>query len=372
MWRKVKRWCSAGWRVAGVIALLTMAAPGLAQSDDSVSTVGPDTITRADFHARVRLVRWEYVQQLDKLYELTGGNLGLTPDTVERLASSLDDAKALGDAVLGQLEDERLLWQAGEQLGITPTAEEADAQETAFFSLWTGVAVAELPTNADAQAFITQWYAGAEAASGLSRYDVQILFATEALRQKLYAHVLASVPTEEPAAHTRHILCSFHPDAVTDLTPPTAEQRAAAEACIAAARSRLDAGESFASVAGDLSDDRASAQQGGDMDWVLLSYLPTAYADAVRDVAPGTLVGPVETEFGLHLIELIERRAQTLTADELAASQQGYFQLWLDTLRARAAPQRSPDWDADLPTEPDLAALAPATLSAVDALRSGQ
>lgn len=347
---------------------LTLALPVVAQDGDAVSTVNGDPIPRAEFHARVRLVRWQYLRELATLYELTGGNLALGAQYASRLVANLEDPAALGDAVLAEMETERLLWQTGEQMGLTPAAEDAEVREAAFFSLWTNVPVSDLAANAEAQAFIADWYAGAQAASGLLRDDIMTLFATEALRARLYEHLAASVPTEEPAVRSRHILCSFHPQDVGNTTPPTAEERAAAQSCIRGAQARLATGESFAGVAAALSDDRASASQGGDLGWVMLSFLSESYANAVRDADLNAIVGPVETEFGLHLIEVLDRRVQELTAEELEATRQGYFDLWIESLREDATLTRAPDWDAGVPAEPTLADLDAPVLEALERL----
>jgi hypothetical protein len=356
-----------GVLLVGVLLLL-LALPALAQEDDPVSTVDGDPIAREAFHARVRLVRWQYLHELTTLYELTGGNLALGATYASRLVANLEDPPALGDAVLSEMETERLLWQAGEGQGLAPAAADVEAQEAAFFSLWTNVPASELAASAEAQAFISEWYAGAEAASGLVREDILTLFATEVLRARLYEHLAAGVPAEEQAIRSRHILCSFHPADVGNTTPPTAAQRAAAQSCIRGVQARLATGESFAGVAAALSDDRASAIQGGDLGWVLLSFLAENYASAARDAALNTVIGPVETEFGLHLIEVLDRRVQALTAEELEATRQGYFDLWIETLRAEAAIGRAPDWEAGVPAEPALADLDAPVLEAIGRL----
>ncbi|HVO70449.1 MAG TPA: peptidylprolyl isomerase [Aggregatilineaceae bacterium] len=350
---RAARW----WTALVLIALVLAALPVHAQDQQIVSRVNGDPITRSAFQARVRLVRWQYLRELDKLYELTGGNVALTPQYVENLVTNLENPDTLGDAVLTQMEEERLLAQVGRDQGIAPTDAEVQQREAAFFSLWTNVSVDELASSDSAQAFITQWYVDAGAASGMSQDDLRAVFAAEALRARLFDHVTADVPTEELAVHTRHILCSFHPDNPTDLTPPTPEERSAAENCIMNAYARLSAGEPFASVANALSNDRASAQRGGDVDWARVSTLVTGYADAVRDAELNKLIGPVETEFGLHLIEVLERKKQRLTDEEYATSRQGYFDAWLKALRAQATIERSPDWNTDIPTEPGLDAL---------------
>ncbi len=359
------------WALLMAALALTLTVPVLAQEGEIVSTVNGDPISRAEFHARVQLVRWQYLKELSTLYELTGGNLALVATHAGRLAASLSDPRALADAVLSEMETERLLWQAGEAQGLTPTAEDAAAREAAFFSLWTNVPVSELPGNAEAQAFISDWYAGAQAASGLGRDDILTLFATEALRARLYDFVAASVPAEEPAVRSRHILCSFHPGQPDNTAPPTEDEREAARQCIRSAQARLATGEPFADVAAALSDDRNSAARGGDLGWVLLSYLTEAYANAARTADLNTIVGPVETEYGLHLIEVLDRRVQALTEEQYQEAQQGYFELWVDDLRAQATITRANDWDADIPTTPDLSTLDVAVQQAVARLAAG-
>jgi hypothetical protein len=344
-----------------VLALLALAValPGYAQDYDVVSTVNDDIITRDEFHARVRFVRWQYLNELQKLYEVTAGNIGIRPDYVKTLVYNLQNPDVIGEAVLENMEEERLLWQAGEAVGVIPTAEEVDAREARFFALWTNVPADEIDNDPQAQAFIAQWYNDAIAISGLREDDLRYLFATETLRNKLYTYVSEKVPTSEMAVYTRHILCAFHPDDLRNIDAPTPEQRAAAEACIAEAQARLEAGESFAEVAADLSQDPGTAGQGGEMDWTLISYFTPRFADAVRDAELDTLIGPVDTEFGLHLIEVLGREMQTLDEQQLSESQYGYYQLWLQDQRNQATIERSDDWDADLPDDPGLDTLAP-------------
>lgn len=353
-----------------MLVMALMLAPPRAFAQDplpdwAVTDINGESIPREAFHARVRLVRWQYLHELEALYEATGGNFGLTPDYVTNLVTYLQDPLVLGDAVLVEMEQERLLWQTGESLGVTPTAEDAVLREALFFSAWTNVSLEILPTSDEARTFIREWYAGATSASGLTENDIRILFETDALRSRLYEHLAASVPAEELTVNTRHILCSFHPDDPGDLTVPTPEQRDAAQTCIQGAQIRLVNGEDFATVAVDISDDRASAVQGGEVGWSLTSYLAESYANAARDAELNTLTGPIETEFGLHLIEVLDRKMQSLTAEQLDEAQQGYFRLWLDTLFADATITRQPDWDVELPLDPALESLDPAALQAI-------
>jgi parvulin-like peptidyl-prolyl isomerase len=361
--------CRHGRIALAAIVMLAAVCSGVftgsAQQSEVVSRINGDVILRDAFTARLRFVRWQYLRELETAYELTGGNLDLVLNHALTLVENLEQPEVIGDAVLRQMEEERLLWQAGEALGVTPSAEDAQAREAAFFSAWTNTPVEDLAGDAEAQAFIADWYAGAEAASGLSPNDIRIIFETEALRAKLFAYLSASVPTEEPGVHTRHILCLFAQ------SPPTTEQRQAAEDCATEVRIRLANGEDFAAVARTLSQDPNSAPEGGDLGWSLLNYMVEPYADAVRDAPLNTVIGPVETVYGLHLIEVLERGPQALTEDELYVARQGYFQLWLETLWAEGTVERNPDWASGLPTEPALSSLDQDLLRAIERLKEG-
>jgi len=355
-----------------ILLALGLVAPAWAQPDDvAVSEVNGEPITRAEFFARVRLVRWQYLRELTELYNLTGGNLGLTSAFVRARAAALGDAAQLAGDVLTQIEQERLLWQQGAALDLLPTDEEIQQQADRFFSGWTSVEVGMLADDSAAQQWIDDWYAAASEVSGMTREEIHALFGHDALRVKLYDHIRARVPADELAAETRHILCSFNPDDPANPVAPSAAQRAAAEDCIRRARLRLADGEDFARVARDLSDDAASAAQGGAVGSVLLSTMADAYAQAVESAALGAVIGPVETAFGLHLIQVQARGPRALTEAELAEAPRGYFDLWLQTLRDEAAITRSAAWAEGAPAEPGLEALDPAALGAVQAVVAG-
>ena len=350
------------------VALALVAPPLSAAPGDPevVSSVGDAPITRADFHARVRFVRWQYLQEIAKLHELTAGNLGLTAGRVLTLLDGLRDPDALGAQVLAQMEDELLAQDAAASLEIAPTAEDIAARRDAFFSLWTGVEVEALADNEAAQTFIEAWYAAAQDASGLAREAIDEIFAIEALWDALYETIAAQAPTEELTIHSRHILCSFGAEAPG--AAPTDARRAAAQECIRAAQARLAGGEAFESVAADLSADTASAERGGDLGWIPLSYLVDGY-DAAAETAPlNAVIGPVETEHGLHLIEVLAREVRPLSDPDRAEAQAALFDQWLQALRAETTITRSEDWQSGIPADPGLDTLAPDVRAALEQL----
>lgn len=83
----------------------------------------------------------------------------------------------------------------------------------------------------------------------------------------------------------------------------TADERKARSALI-----HLLAGEDFASVAKSFSADFTTAKTGGELGWIRKGVLPKELDDLVFAAPLRTVRGPVETEYGFHVLEVLERR----------------------------------------------------------------
>lgn len=84
-----------------------------------------------------------------------------------------------------------------------------------------------------------------------------------------------------------------------------AEGREAARARIEALKAEIDAGKAFDTVARETSDDAASKDSGGDLGWFRRDDMITEVADAAFGLEKaGEIAGPVESEFGWHLVRL--------------------------------------------------------------------
>ncbi len=82
---------------------------------------------------------------------------------------------------------------------------------------------------------------------------------------------------------------------------------------------RLRAGEDFATLAKAESQDTGSAAKGGDLgDWVKADELVAPFAEAMSKLTPGQLSDAVETEFGFHIIKLLDRQTARLQSFEEA------------------------------------------------------
>jgi peptidyl-prolyl cis-trans isomerase D len=114
----------------------------------------------------------------------------------------------------------------------------------------------------------------------------------EEIRQRYEATQARFMTAERRRAS--HILITSGPERSED------EARELAESL----RARIDAGEDFASLAEEFSDDPGSAGQGGDLGWIEPDVMMPEFEDALYELAIGEVAGPVETDFGWHIIEL--------------------------------------------------------------------
>lgn len=88
-----------------------------------------------------------------------------------------------------------------------------------------------------------------------------------------------------------------------------------ARAKVESARARILAGEDFAVLAKEISDDTISRNQGGDMGWFQLNAWGTAVANEMSTLSDGQVSEPFQSEAGWHIVERIGTREQDVTVE---------------------------------------------------------
>ena len=113
---------------------------------------------------------------------------------------------------------------------------------------------------------------------------------------------VAAVVTQN---HARHILLR---------TSPQLGEREAAKR-LSELRQRIEGGARFEDLARQYSED-GSAQMGGDLGWAGPGRYVPEFEQALNALQPGEVSQPVVSRFGVHLIQLVDRRQATLTPRE--------------------------------------------------------
>ena len=113
-------------------------------------------------------------------------------------------------------------------------------------------------------------------------------------------------PAQVVQSHARHILLR---------TGPQLSESAALER-LADFKRRVQTGQAdFAQLAKEFSQD-ASAASGGDLGWASPGLFVPEFEEALASLQPGQIADPLVSRFGVHLIQLLERRQATLSQRE--------------------------------------------------------
>ncbi len=171
----------------------------------------------------------------------------------------------------------------------------------------------------------------------------QLIFQKVEEQVKAEAESTVAVTDTEEQIHAAHILVATQEEAQ-------------------AALDRINAGEDFATVAQELSTDTGSGAQGGDLGWFGRDTMVAEFSNAAFTLTtPGQLSDPIQTQFGWHIIKLLEGpelRARDGTTVEQERQTQ-LNQAWSDFLQNLESQYTiNRYWDlGDLPRDPFLTEL---------------
>jgi len=86
---------------------------------------------------------------------------------------------------------------------------------------------------------------------------------------------------------------------------------------------RLRAGESFEKVARAESDDRQSAEQGGDMGVVTRGMMPPELEQSLFSLPEGSVSEPIQSRYGVHIFKVTGRATRTLEESKPLLEREG-------------------------------------------------
>ncbi len=161
---------------------------------------------------------------------------------------------------------------------------------------------------------------------GINEATYRQIIRTFVLRDKLQQELATEVPKVAEQAHARHILVETEEEAQEVIK-------------------RLEAGEDFGELAAELSIDPGSAAEGGDLGFVPRGRFVGPVDEAVFALPVGEISEPIQTQFGWHIIEVLERGERELSPVDYQQSQRLALSTWLEEARPKADIQDL--WTAD-------------------------
>jgi peptidyl-prolyl cis-trans isomerase SurA len=109
--------------------------------------------------------------------------------------------------------------------------------------------------------------------------------------------------TTVPQTHVRHIL----------VKPSEILSDAQARDRVAELKARIEAGEDFAALAREYSEDIGTAAEGGDLGWTNPGQMVPEFESAMASTEVGDISAPVRSQYGWHILEVLERREKDMT-----------------------------------------------------------
>jgi parvulin-like peptidyl-prolyl isomerase len=387
-----------GVTAAVVISVVVLAAflikDLLVDPNQVVASVDGQNITVAEFQQRVRLERFLLSQQISGIVDLYR-NFGMTDEQINQQLlsqppysdwmSELQIPDQLGNRVVNDMVEDAIVRQKAAELGITVSQEDIDAARQDYFGFdpatagmpptptitptitptpfvsptpspepsatptteataevtpevtseatpeveptvtWTPLPTFTPTATLTADELVTQfqtnvdeYYDTIRSNTGLSSDVTDRYFERLALRKAVRDAVTVDDSDLTLQVNVRHILVATEEEA---------------QDVIAA----LEAGESFSDLARSVSTDTGSGSQGGELGWSPITNYVKPFADAVREAEIGAIVGPVQSEFGYHIIQVRAREDREPEEGQLDSAKDRVFDNWLEEQRTAQA-----------------------------------
>ncbi|MFP3897050.1 MAG: peptidylprolyl isomerase [Anaerolineales bacterium] len=357
--------------IVGTVAVLVLAVLILAwglydqyvlQPKKPVATVSDVPIPLETYQNLVRYRRWDYQNYLNQLENQKLQVSGSDEETQEFYTQYLDqqmeqiqeEMANLPTSVLNEMIDYELARQECEQRDITVSSEEVERRLESQFG-YNPDPPTPAPTPITSTENITptptvepmtyeeyveqseNWFETTAEQTGFTKNDFLDLLEKSLYYEKLAEAIGDEVPTTTEQIRARHILVE---------TEEEAEE----------ALARLEAGEEFATVAAEVSQDESNKDQGGDLGWFARGGMVPEFEEVAFDMEPGEISDVVETSFGFHIIKVEERdENRELSESELQQMQQQAAQEWFAERRESEDVQIH--WDSSMvpemrPTQP--------------------
>ena len=256
-------------------------------------------------------------QRLDGIAAVVNNEVVLQSDVEEQLSLFLAQSKMRPDStlvdtlrkqVLEQMIDDKLVVAEAKRQGIT--ANEAEVKKQL------DVAIAQKKEELGGE---EAFNAGLQQ-EHITEAQLRDKYRTEVERQLVRSRLLDRMFPRKPLpAAEAEAFFKSHPDkfpkvpaelrlAVIQIPPvPDSLSEAKGRTAALAARRRILAGEKFAKVAADVSDDPSSAKSGGDLGFFAQGTMEPSLENVAFTMKLNTVSEPVRTPYGWHLVEVLDR-----------------------------------------------------------------
>ncbi len=399
-----------GIAIAGVLIVVGLLAYGYLRLNvfalrEPVAEVNGETIRTGEWQERVKFQRAQMLNTYNQ-YAFFQQSFGMDySQQMQEIQFTLLSPETVGQQVLDRMVDEILIRQEAEKRGITVSAEEVETSIRENFNFFpdgtpsptvtpTDVSFPTLtsqqltlypstPTPTEAEtSTVTPTATGDPSATpqptsttapatpspvplpptatgtpytlegfqeefnttvegfaeyGISEQTIRGIYEAQLYREKLQAELTQELQPTDEQVWARHILVETEEDAN-------------------AIYERLQAGEDFAELAGELSQDTGSGAVGGDLGWFGRGAMVAPFEEAAFSLEVGEISEPVKSDFGYHIIQALGHQENPLNGTQFEQKKETIFTDWLTAAKEDADITTYESWKQVVPTEPALQA----------------
>jgi peptidyl-prolyl cis-trans isomerase D len=399
-----------GIAIAGVLIVVGLLAYGYLRLNvfalrEPVAEVNGETIRTGEWQERVKFQRAQMLNTYNQ-YAFFQQSFGMDySQQMQEIQFTLLSPETVGQQVLDRMVDEILIRQEAEKRGITVSAEEVETSIRENFNFFpdgtpsptvtpTDVSFPTLtsqqltlypstpmPTEAETST-VTPTATGDPSATpqptsttapatpspvplpptatgtpytlegfqeefnttvegfaeyGISEQTIRGIYEAQLYREKLQAELTQELQPTDEQVWARHILVETEEEAN-------------------AIYERLQAGEDFAELAGELSQDTGSGAVGGDLGWFGRGAMVAPFEEAAFSLEVGEISEPVKSDFGYHIIQALGHQENPLNGTQFEQKKETIFTDWLTAAKEDADITTYESWKQVVPTEPALQA----------------
>ncbi len=331
----------------------------------AVATVGLSEISLRTLQQQTRyrrvLLLNEYISY-SELLQYAGEQRGQLQARLDQIDDQLNNPLALARQVMEELIATELVRAEASARGITVGTDEIEAAANAYFGYDSNAESLTLaptvvidpepegdpaptpfptPTSFTEAAYQETYAAHLETLrtdTGMNETGFRDLFEQRLLIGKVRDAMATELDVaEEQQVHARHILLSL------------GELETAQDVL-----ERALAGEDFTVLAAEFSADASNSKTGGELGWFPRGQMVAAFENAVFSAETGVIPELVATQFGLHVVEILEQGVRALPESVLEQRRRLAFDQGLSERRAEESIEILDWWEALAPVEPTL------------------
>ncbi len=257
-----------------------------------IATVAGHDITVAEFRNRVRYQRWSALETLRRIAVTSGISAidirdpqnPMTPTVIGYLYT-LSNAETFAESILEMMIQERIMHQEFIERRLEPNP-------GLLNNLW--ARTLDIPVAGDGalpegfEAALDAYMTTIRPYTDLTEVELRFMLTVQSEQQALAIAVGDEVEFDPQALNIRQIVVSSETEAQEIIA-------------------LLENGADFNALARERSIDPAARGNGGDLGFISRGETVAEFEAAAFAAEPGEVVGPVQTEYGYHLIEVLER-----------------------------------------------------------------